>query len=193
MFCRAHRQQQQQQESPCSTAVCGCQQSISHSCCSSNNSNGNEAKPWPLLPPLPQAAHDLDPDNLPDSSIKDKQLEKELLQASSQLYDQMAAQGAALQRQLGNLYTASLYSGIAALLSKLGEGLVGKRILCFSFGSGVVSSMFVLRGRQQVPLQQHCECWLQWQQQAWRQQQCSLQQMAQSVSGDCMLSIQQLT
>jgi len=55
--------------------------------------------------------------------------------------------GASLQRQLGNLYTASLYSSLASLLAQEGQGLQGKRLLCFSFGSGVVASMFTLTAR----------------------------------------------
>jgi 3-hydroxy-3-methylglutaryl CoA synthase len=84
-----------------------------------------------------------------------------------------ASEGVRLQRQLGNLYTASLYSGLAALLAQQGSALAGKRVLCFSFGSGVVSSMFVLRGRglQEGPLQHHLQ----------QQQHCSLQDMADQV------------
>jgi hypothetical protein len=58
-----------------------------------------------------------------------------------------ASQGASLQQQLGNLYTASLYSGLASLLAAEGARLAGQRILCFSFGSGVVASMFTLTCR----------------------------------------------
>jgi hypothetical protein len=114
-----------------------------------------------------------------------------------------AAPAAALQRQLGNLYTASLYSGLAGLLSDAqrgGAALAGKRVLCFSFGSGVVASMFVLRGREAGCVggagehaaqaggsssdQQHCGCSQGQQQQdgfVWRQQPCSLEAMAQQL------------
>lgn len=197
--CRAQQQHQQH----CSDNACSC----SHSTSSSTNSSKSQQQQQLVLPALPAEAAQLDPDSLPDSSITDKQLEKAILQASSQLYEQMASQGALLQRQLGNLYTASLYSGLAALIAEQGDGLVGKRILCFSFGSGVVSSMFVLRGRQQqqqgeqqqqlgIGLQQlspndaahqqlrhqQCGCGQLLQQQAWRQKNCSLLQMADSVS-----------
>lgn len=94
-----------------------------------------------------------------------------------------AAQGAALQRQLGNLYTASLFSGLAGLLAQQGPCLAGKRLLCFSYGSGVVASMFCLRGRD-VPQQQQ-QCDLQEQQplqRGWQRQDCSLQRMADMVS-----------
>jgi 3-hydroxy-3-methylglutaryl CoA synthase len=101
-----------------------------------------------------------------------------------------AAQGAALQRQLGNLYTASLFSGLAGLLAQQGEALTGKRLLCFSYGSGVVAAMFCLRGRdtQQQQEGQHLEQQQQQQQQqwSWQRQACGLQRMADMVSGvDC--------
>lgn len=66
------------------------------------------------------------------------------------------APGAWLQRQLGNLYTASLYSGLAGLIHQTaGGGLIGKRLLLFSFGSGVVASLFEVRcqsGKDQFTL-----------------------------------------
>jgi 3-hydroxy-3-methylglutaryl CoA synthase len=97
-----------------------------------------------------------------------------------------ASQGAELQRQLGNLYTASLFSGLAGLLAQQGAGLAGKRLLCFSYGSGVVASMFCLRGRdvqqqQQEQQQQRDSQQQQQQQYSWQQQACSLQHMADMV------------
>jgi hypothetical protein len=104
------------------------------------------------------------------------------------------APGAALQQQLGNLYTASLYSGLASLLSQQGSALAGKRMLCFSYGSGVVASMFALRGRAVdtasssggsgdgpcgVGGASRCGCGTR--QRAWRQADCSLQHMADQV------------
>jgi 3-hydroxy-3-methylglutaryl CoA synthase len=97
-----------------------------------------------------------------------------------------ASQGAALQRQLGNLYTASLFSGLAGLLSQQGEALAGRRLLCFSYGSGVVAAMFCLRGRDMQQQQQQQQAWQlaeqQQQQRSWQQQACSLQRMADMVS-----------
>ncbi|WIA07941.1 hypothetical protein OEZ85_007418 [Tetradesmus obliquus] len=147
---------------------------------SSGSSSSSVIRQRLQLPPLPPEAAALDPACLSEASILDRQLEKALLAASSALYEQMAAQGAALQRQLGNLYTASLFSGLAGLLAQQGPCLAGKRLLCFSYGSGVVASMFCLRGRD-VPQQQQ-QCDLQEQQQplqrGWQRQDCSLQRMA---------------
>ena len=46
-------------------------------------------------------------------------------------------------RELGNLYTGSLYSGLVGLLSFQTEQLtVGKRVLLFSYGSGLTATLF---------------------------------------------------
>jgi 3-hydroxy-3-methylglutaryl CoA synthase len=116
---------------------------------------------------LPPCAAGLDPQALPDSSTTDKALEGAVVGASAELYDRMAAAGTAVQRRLGNLYTASLYSGLAGLLEHHGprrrppagagggggEGgggaadLAGRRLLLFSYGSGVQASLFALQAR----------------------------------------------
>jgi hypothetical protein len=98
-----------------------------------------------------------------------------------------ASQGALLQCQLGNLYTASLYSGLASLLSLQGQQLVGKRVLCFSFGSGVVASMFTLTGRDTLSSKNNSNSSVvrsspRQQQYGWHGAPCSLQHMADQVS-----------
>jgi hydroxymethylglutaryl-CoA synthase len=58
-----------------------------------------------------------------------------------------------LAKNLGNIYTGSLYNGLLSLLQASlskeegGEGLDlrGKRIMLFSYGSGCAASMFALR------------------------------------------------
>lgn len=50
-----------------------------------------------------------------------------------------------LAKRIGNAYTASLWSSLAALMESKGDELVGERILLFSYGSGLASSMFTLR------------------------------------------------
>ena len=53
-----------------------------------------------------------------------------------------------LSKNIGNIYTGSLYIGLASLLNE--GNLIGKRVLMFSYGSGLMSSMFTLRIRQNV-------------------------------------------
>lgn len=42
---------------------------------------------------------------------------------------------------------ASLHLGLASLVEAVGEGLEGRRILMYSYGSGLVASLFCIRGR----------------------------------------------
>ncbi|GBF91211.1 hypothetical protein Rsub_04880 [Raphidocelis subcapitata] len=129
-----------------------------------SGSSGSGAAACSGVMALPPCAAGLDPQALPDSSITDKALERAAVEASAELYDRMAAAGAAVQRRLGNLYTASLYSGLAGLLESHAGGaggasedgggggggaaaLLGRRLLLFSYGSGVQASLFALRAR----------------------------------------------
>ena len=50
-----------------------------------------------------------------------------------------------LAKQLGNIYTGSLYNGLLSLLCDSSIDLSGKQVLMFSYGSGCAASMFVLR------------------------------------------------
>ena len=49
-----------------------------------------------------------------------------------------------LAKQLGNIYTGSLYNGLLSLICDTSIDLIGKKILMFSYGSGCAASMFVL-------------------------------------------------
>lgn len=48
-----------------------------------------------------------------------------------------------LSKTLGNIYTGSLYTGLISLL--LQPNLKGKSAILFSYGSGLMSSMFTVR------------------------------------------------
>lgn len=51
-------------------------------------------------------------------------------------------------RNVGNMYTASLYGGLASLLTNVpADQIKDKRILMYSFGSGSAASIFALRVR----------------------------------------------
>lgn len=73
-------------------------------------------------------------------------LEKVAIQLSEQLYQEKTAESLFLSNQVGNMYTASLYSCLVAYLtSKPVENLAGKQVLFFSYGSGSAASMFSAR------------------------------------------------
>ena len=75
-------------------------------------------------------------------SYTDLGLEKALLALSKAAYDSTVRPSTLLPQQLGNMYTASLYAGLISLLHTEGRQLAGKRVLCFSYGSGLAASVF---------------------------------------------------
>ncbi len=50
-----------------------------------------------------------------------------------------------LARELGNLYCGSVYGGLASLVNEKGDDLLGKRVMIFSYGSGMAASLFSVR------------------------------------------------
>jgi len=80
-----------------------------------------------------------------EASYSDKDLEKAFMSLSKSLYEKKCAPGTFLARNIGNSYTASLYGNLACLISEKGNELLNKRIVLFSYGSGLASSMFSLK------------------------------------------------
>lgn len=80
-----------------------------------------------------------------EQSLTDRDLEKAAVKASKSLYKAKVDASAYVGQQVGNMYTASVYAGLASLLAKKGPLLEGQRVLVFSYGSGLISSMFSLR------------------------------------------------
>lgn len=86
-----------------------------------------------------------------EASYTDKDLEKAFMSLSKTLFEEKCAPGTFVAKNIGNSYTASLYGNLACLISEKGNELVNKRIVLFSYGSGLASSMFSLKVVQ--PLQ----------------------------------------
>ena len=85
-----------------------------------------------------------------DETLTDKNLEKELVNISENLFKQKTAPSLLFAKEIGNMYTPSLYSClISHLLSKSIDDLANTRICLFSYGSGSASAMFSLIVRQQ--------------------------------------------
>jgi hydroxymethylglutaryl-CoA synthase len=53
-----------------------------------------------------------------------------------------------LSKTLGNIYTGSLYTGLLSLM--LQSSIAGKRVLMFSYGGGLMSSMFTIKIRDDL-------------------------------------------
>jgi hydroxymethylglutaryl-CoA synthase len=80
----------------------------------------------------------------PEQSYADAALEKALVAMTADAYRAKVEPGTLLPREIGNTYTASLYAGLLSLVATQGAALAGRRVLMFSYGSGLASSLFSL-------------------------------------------------
>lgn len=81
-----------------------------------------------------------------ESSLTDKVLEKTFMKVAQKDFDSAVEASMKCARRCGNMYTASLYGGLASLLSSIEPAeLKGKRISMFAFGSGLASSFFTIK------------------------------------------------
>eukprot|EP00252_Welwitschia_mirabilis_P026345 TRINITY_DN8634_c0_g1_i1.p1 TRINITY_DN8634_c0_g1~~TRINITY_DN8634_c0_g1_i1.p1 ORF type:complete len:467 (-),score=107.41 TRINITY_DN8634_c0_g1_i1:280-1680(-) len=82
-----------------------------------------------------------------EESYANRDLEKVSQQVSKSLYDAKVVPSTLLPKQVGNMYTASLYAAFVSILHNTHDSLDGKRILMFSYGSGLTSTMFSFKIR----------------------------------------------
>ncbi|XP_074317269.1 hydroxymethylglutaryl-CoA synthase-like isoform X2 [Silene latifolia] len=80
-----------------------------------------------------------------DESYQSRDLEKVSQQIAKPLYDKMVQPTTLVPKQIGNTYTASLYSAFASLLHNKNTALAGNRVIMFSYGSGLSATMFSFR------------------------------------------------
>lgn len=85
-----------------------------------------------------------------EASYSDRELETYFLKKSAPLYKAKVQDAAMLPKETGNMYTGSLYAGLISLLSLQTENLVGKRILLFSYGSGLTASIFSVQVKSSI-------------------------------------------
>ena len=79
-------------------------------------------------------------------SLTDKNLEKTFMAVAKADFEGTVEKGMRCARRCGNMYTASLYGGLASLVSAVApEDLLGKRIQMFAFGSGCAASVYCIR------------------------------------------------
>lgn len=80
-----------------------------------------------------------------EDTYTNKELEKEVVRLSNSLFKKKTEPSLFLAKEIGNMYTPSLYGCLAShLISKSIEELKNTRLCLFSYGSGLVSSMFSL-------------------------------------------------
>jgi len=87
-----------------------------------------------------------------EDSYFNRDVEKAFVTASKGLYEAKTRPSMMISNRVGNMYTPSLYGGLASLINsyQTAEVCAGKRIVLFSYGSGLASSMFSLRASTDV-------------------------------------------
>lgn len=81
-----------------------------------------------------------------NQDLNDKKAHSEFGQMIQSLFQEKVSPGLELSKLIGNIYTGSLYLSLASLIDqKSQEELIGKRILMYSYGSGVSTTLFSIR------------------------------------------------
>ncbi|KAI8368194.1 hydroxymethylglutaryl-CoA synthase [Radiomyces spectabilis] len=79
-------------------------------------------------------------------SLENRDLEKACVGMTKAGYAQKVGPAAFVPKQIGNMYTAAVWSGLASLISEVdSETLKDKRVLLYSYGSGLAASMISFR------------------------------------------------
>ena len=79
-------------------------------------------------------------------SLSDKTVEKTFMGLSKKRFQARVQPSIEVPTMCGNMYTASIYGSLCALLSNVAaKDLQGKRIAFFSYGSGIASSLFSMK------------------------------------------------
>ncbi len=85
-----------------------------------------------------------------DSYIN-RDIEKAFMRLTDEGYKAKVLESLVLPKNVGNMYCASVYGGLVSLLGNVdSEQLLGKRIVLFSYGSGLAASMFSVKVKGSV-------------------------------------------
>ena len=80
-----------------------------------------------------------------ERSLSDRNIEKTFIGLSKKRFEERVKPGIEVPQNCGNMYTASVYSGLCSLLKNVdSDALQGKRVGIFSYGSGLASTLFSL-------------------------------------------------
>jgi len=80
------------------------------------------------------------------ASLTDKNIEKTFMAVGKNDFNVHVDPGMRCSRRCGNMYTASLYGGLASLISSVDSSeFIGKTIGMFAYGSGMASSFYTMK------------------------------------------------
>jgi hypothetical protein len=77
-------------------------------------------------------------------TLANRDLDKALSGVGGDLYNQAVGPTVDLSQNIGNSYTAALWSNLVSTVDTLGAKADGKRLGLFSYGSGAIASMFTM-------------------------------------------------
>jgi len=85
-----------------------------------------------------------------EDSYFDRDVEKSFMEASKETFDSKTEPSLLIAKNVGNMYTPSLYGGLVSFLvsHETTESLVGKRVALYSYGSGTASTFFSIRVKE---------------------------------------------
>ncbi|GFZ06907.1 hydroxymethylglutaryl-CoA synthase [Actinidia rufa] len=83
-----------------------------------------------------------------DESYQSRDLEKATQQVAKPFYDAKVKPATLVPKQVGNMYTASLYAAFVSLIHNKHTSLAGQRVVMFSYGSGLSATMFSFQIRE---------------------------------------------
>eukprot|EP00644_Phytophthora_capsici_P012249 jgi/Phyca11/119175/e_gw1.38.22.1 len=84
-----------------------------------------------------------------EDTLNDRELDLAVRGVAKEDFKTKVAPSCTTSQQLGNCYTAAVYMNLATLIHSRAKDLsLGARVLMFSYGSGSLASMFVLRTRE---------------------------------------------
>lgn len=78
-------------------------------------------------------------------AIYDNEIVNAFTKATEKQFAKVVGPSTLASRRIGNMYTASVYGNLLTLLNLPSDELQAKRILVFSYGSGLAASLFSLR------------------------------------------------
>jgi hydroxymethylglutaryl-CoA synthase len=80
--------------------------------------------------------------------MTDKTVEKTFVGLAATAFKKSVQPSLSCAKRCGNMYTASLYGGLASVLANVEPGnLTGKRVAMYAFGSGSAGSFYSIRVR----------------------------------------------
>ncbi|KAI9988957.1 hypothetical protein PInf_022678 [Phytophthora infestans] len=84
-----------------------------------------------------------------DETLNDRELDLAARGVAKEDFTTKVSPSCTTSQQLGNCYTAAVYMNLATLVHARAKDLaLGSRVLMFSYGSGSIATMFVLRTRE---------------------------------------------